>query len=204
MLGKLGCVLCCSGSVVLIIHAPKAEAVTSRTEFEERLLDPVFVAYVLLVLLLLLVLIVRIAPAHGSSNIMVYICICSLLGSFTVPSSKGLGLVAKDIFAGGPPSGRALALFLALLAVLAASILTQFLFINRALERFSSNTFEAIYYVTFTSSVILASALLFKEWTALNGTDSLAMICGLATTCVGVILLRVSQEALITWKKKTD
>lgn len=164
----------------------------------------VFVAYILLVLILLLMLIMRIAPAHGSSNIMVYICICSLLGSFTVPSSKGLGLVAMDVFAGGAPSGRALALFLALLAVLAASVLTQFLFISRALERFSANTFEAIYYVTFTSSVILASALLFKEWTALNMTDSLAMICGLATTCVGVILLRVSQEALITWKKKTD
>lgn len=161
----------------------------------------VFVVYVLLVLLLLLVLIVRIAPAHGSSNIMVYVCICSLLGSFTVPSSKGLGLVAKDIFTGGPPSGRALLLFLALLAVLGASILTQFLFINRALQRFNANTFEAIYYVTFTASVLLASALLFKEWTALNMTDSLAMICGLATTCVGVILLRVSQEALITWKK---
>lgn len=40
LLGKLGCVLCCSGSVVLIIHAPRTEAVTSRTEFEDRLLDP--------------------------------------------------------------------------------------------------------------------------------------------------------------------
>lgn len=233
LLGKLGCVVCCSGSVMLILHAPKAETVISRMEFEERLLDPgnfapkqslkvaalwclwtdisvffsrpaVFVAYILSVLLLLLVLIVWVAPAHGSSNIMVYICICSLLGSFTVPSSKGLGIVAKDIFMEGPPSSTALALFLALLAVLFISILTQFLFINKALARFSSNTFEAIYYVTFTSSVILASALLFKEWTALNVTDCLAMICGLATICVGVILLRVSQEALITWKKKTD
>lgn len=40
LLGKLGCVLCCCGSVVLIIHAPKAEAVTSRAQLEERLLDP--------------------------------------------------------------------------------------------------------------------------------------------------------------------
>lgn len=32
--------LCCCGSVVLIIHAPKAEAVTSRAELQERLLDP--------------------------------------------------------------------------------------------------------------------------------------------------------------------
>lgn len=40
LLGKLGCVVCCSGSVMLILHAPKAETVTSRMEFEERLLDP--------------------------------------------------------------------------------------------------------------------------------------------------------------------
>lgn len=40
ILGKLGCVLCCCGSVVLVIHAPKAEAVTSRLELEERLSDP--------------------------------------------------------------------------------------------------------------------------------------------------------------------
>ncbi|KAM7013069.1 magnesium transporter NIPA2-like [Tautogolabrus adspersus] len=40
ILGKLGCVLCCCGSVVLIIHAPKAETVTTRLELEERLSDP--------------------------------------------------------------------------------------------------------------------------------------------------------------------
>ncbi|XP_076582684.1 magnesium transporter NIPA1 isoform X1 [Chaetodon auriga] len=204
ILGKLGCVLCCCGSVVLIIHAPKAEAVTSRLELEERLLDPGFVLYSLLVALLLVILIVWVAPAHGTSNIMVYVSICSLLGSFTVPSSKGLGLVAQDVFGGGPSSGGALALFLGLLGTLAVSILIQFFFINKALQCFSSNVFEAIYYVTFTSTVILASALLFKEWTALTLTDSLAMLCGLATVCVGVVLLRISQEALLTWKKKTD
>ncbi|XP_045906258.1 magnesium transporter NIPA1 isoform X4 [Micropterus dolomieu] len=204
ILGKLGCVLCCCGSVVLISHAPKAGAVTSRLELEERLSDPVFVMYALLVVLLLVILIVWIAPAHGTSNIMVYVAICSLLGSFTVPSSKGLGLVSQDVFGEGPPSSRALALFLGLLGTLAVSILIQFFFISKALECFSSNMFDAIYYVTFTSTVILASALLFKEWTALTLADSLAMLCGLTTVCVGVILLRISQEALIIWKKKTD
>ncbi|KAK5604275.1 hypothetical protein CRENBAI_020152 [Crenichthys baileyi] len=201
ILGKLGCIICCCGSVVLIIHAPKAVE-TSREELEERLLDPVFVTYILLVVLLLITLIAWVAPAHGTSNIMVYVAICSLLGSFTVPSSKGLGLVAHDVFGEGPPNSRALALFLVLLGVLAVSILIQFFFINKALECFSSNIFEAIYYVTFTSTVIFASALLFKEWTELTVTDSLAMLCGLVTVCVGVILLRISQEAVITWKEK--
>ncbi|CAG5861987.1 unnamed protein product [Menidia menidia] len=201
ILGKLGCVLCCCGSVVLIIHAPKAEA-TSRLELEDRLSDPgVFAIYLLLVVLLLITLIVWIAPAHGKSNILVYVAICSLLGNFTVPCSKGLGLVAPDAFSEGPASGRALALFLGLLGTLAASVLIQFFYINKALECFSSNVFEAIYYVAFTSTVIFASALLFKEWTSLVLTDSLAMLCGLATVCVGVVLLRLSQDALITWKK---
>lgn len=166
----------------------------------------VFVMYAVLVVLLLLVLIVWVTPAHGTSNIMVYVAICSLLGTFTVPSSKGLGLVAPDVFSKGATSGSggAVALLAGLVAVLAVSILTQFYFINKALECFSSNMFEGIYYVTFTSTVIVASALLFREWTALTATDSLAMLCGLATMCVGVILLRISHEASIIWKKKTD
>uniref|UniRef100_A0A3Q2QM91 NIPA magnesium transporter 1 n=1 Tax=Fundulus heteroclitus TaxID=8078 RepID=A0A3Q2QM91_FUNHE len=201
ILGKLGCVICCCGSVVLIIHAPKAAA-ASRELLEERLSDPVVLTYILLVLVLLVVLIAWAAPAHGATNIMVYVAICSLLGSFTVPSSKGLGLLAPAVFGKGPSDGGALALFLGLLAALAVSVLIQFVFINKALECFSSNIFEAVYYVTFTSTVILASALLFREWTELTLTDSLAMLCGLTTVCVGVILLRISQEAAITWKGK--
>lgn len=206
LLGKLGCVLCCCGSVVLIIHAPKAEAVTSRAHLEERLLDPVFVMYAFLVLLLLFALIVLVAPSHGKSNIMVYVSICSLLGSFTVPSSKGLGLAAQDVFGGssGQQSDGALALLVGLAAVLAVSLLIQFYFINKALERFSSNAFEAIYYVTFTTTVIMASALLFREWTALTPVDCLAVLCALATVCVGVVLLRISHEASVIWRTKTD
>lgn len=162
----------------------------------------VFVIYAVLVVLMLILLIVWVAPAHGTSNILVYVAICSLLGSFTVPSSKGLGLVAHDVFGDEPQSSQALALFLGLLGTLAASILIQFFFINKALEAFSSNVFEAIYYVAFTSTVILASAILFREWTALTASDSLAMLCALTTVCVGVVLLRISQEALLTWKQK--
>lgn len=152
--------------------------------------------------MLLIILVVWIVPAHGTSNILVYVSICSLLGNFTVPCSKGLGLVAPDAFEEGPSSNKALALLLGLLVTLAVSILTQFYFINKALECFSSNIFDAIYYVTFTSTVIFASAILFKEWTALTVADSLAMLCSLTVVCVGVVLLRISQGALISWKKE--
>ncbi|KAG5852725.1 magnesium transporter NIPA1 isoform X1 [Anguilla anguilla] len=201
ILGKLGCMLCCTGSVMLVIHAPKSENVTTRAELEDRLGDPVLLAYISVVVLLLIVLIVWLAPVYGSSNIMVYVAICSLLGSFTVPSSKGLGMVAPEAFAGGPDNAGALCLFLGLLGTLAVSILIQFTFINKALESFSSNIFEAIYYVTFSSTVILSSAVVLREWRGVGLVDCLGVLCGLATVSAGVFLLRVSQEASLTWKQ---
>uniref|UniRef100_A0A672KPW2 NIPA magnesium transporter 1 n=1 Tax=Sinocyclocheilus grahami TaxID=75366 RepID=A0A672KPW2_SINGR len=141
-------------------------------------------------------------PSHGKSNIMVYVGICSLLGSFTVPSSKALGLAAQEAFSETPTSdSRALYLFLGLLGILVVSILIQFTYINKALESFSSNMFEAIYYVTFTSCVILASAILFREWTALRIMDCLGILCGFVTVSVGVALLHISQEAKLSWSQ---
>ncbi|XP_010897781.2 magnesium transporter NIPA1 isoform X2 [Esox lucius] len=202
VLGKMGCALCCCGSVVLIIHSPTSESVTNSLELEERLADPVFVIYTSLVVLLLAVLIVWVAPAHGRSNIMVYVSICSLLGSFTVPGSKGLGLAFQDAFNGGPSSSRALCLFVGLLGTLVISVFIQFTFISKALESYGSHMFEAIYYVTFTSTVITASAILFREWTAVGVVDCLGMVCGLTTVAVGVLLLHISSEASVTWGEK--
>lgn len=160
----------------------------------------VFLSFITLVLLMLVLLISWLSPVYGKSNILVYVGICSLLGSFTVPSCKGLGLAAREAFGGdASPDRGALLLFLGMLGILLVSILTQFTFINRALESFSSSVFEAAYYVAFTSSVILSTAILFKEWEELGALDCLGILCGFVTISVGVTLLRVSQEAVLTW-----
>ncbi|XP_043927992.1 magnesium transporter NIPA1 isoform X2 [Protopterus annectens] len=191
LLGKMGCLLSCAGSVILIIHAPKSDSVTSQTELEEKLVHPVFVGYLCIVLLLLILLMFWIAPAYGPANIMVYISICSLLGSFTVPSSKGIGLAAQNAFSGSESSERAWYLFLALLTVLTCSILIQFKYINKALQHFDSSVFAATYYVVFTILVLLASAILFREWNKVGIIDCLGMLCGFTTVSVGIILIQV-------------
>ncbi|NWI79583.1 NIPA1 protein, partial [Dryoscopus gambensis] len=150
-------------------------------------MDAIFVGYLCIVLLMLLLLIFWIAPAHGPTNIMVYISICSLLGSFTVPSTKGIGLAAQDIFHNNPSSQRALYLCLVLLAVLGCSIIIQFRYINKALECFDSSVFGAIYYVVFTTLVLLASAILFREWSNVGVVDFLGMACGFTTVSIGIV-----------------
>ncbi|XP_048388818.1 magnesium transporter NIPA1 isoform X1 [Stegostoma tigrinum] len=198
LLGKLGCLLSCAGSIVLLIHAPTTENVTSRLQLEEKLADPVFLGYICIIFALLILLIFWIAPSHGSTNILVYIGICSLLGSFTVPSSKGIGLVAQDAFSDNPSSRRALCLFVILLVTLVFSILIQFIYINKALQYFDSSIFSAIYYVVFTTLVILASAILFREWSDVGFVDFLGMLSGFITVSVGIILLQVFKEFSIS------
>lgn len=51
-----------------------------------------FLVYVALVLVLCAVLVLYCCPRFGQSNILVYIGICSLLGTFTVSSVKGLAI----------------------------------------------------------------------------------------------------------------
>ncbi|KAM4700084.1 magnesium transporter NIPA1 isoform 1-T2 [Discoglossus pictus] len=200
-LGKLGCLLSCVGSIILIIHSPKSEAVTSGVEIEEKLTNPVFLCYLLVVLLLLIFLIFWIAPVHGNKNIMVYIGICSLLGSFTVPCAKSIGLVAQDAFGNNPSSSKAAYLFLTLIAVLGCSILIQFRYINKALEFFDSCIFSAIYYVAFTTFVLLATAILFQEWTKVGAVDFLAMVCGFTTVSSGVVLIQVFKEFTVNLRE---
>ncbi|XP_053311170.1 magnesium transporter NIPA1 [Spea bombifrons] len=200
-LGKLGCLLSCVGSIILVIHSPKSENITSRVELEEKITNPVFLIYLCVVLLMLMLLIFWIAPAHGNKNIMVYIGVCSLLGTFTVPCTKGIGLVAQDAFANNPSSARATYLFLSLLGVLGCSVLIQFRYINKALESFDSCIFSAIYYVTFTTLVLLATAILFQEWTKVGAVDILAIICGFTTISTGVVLIQMFKEFSISFRE---
>lgn len=40
ILGKLGCLLCLLGSILLVIHAPEEQEVTSLQDMTDKLLDP--------------------------------------------------------------------------------------------------------------------------------------------------------------------
>ncbi|XP_077462817.1 magnesium transporter NIPA1 [Stigmatopora argus] len=192
ILGKLGCVATCCGCAVLVLHAPTSEGVTSARQLEAGLTDPVFVTYAVLVALTLAVLMARTFRSYPPSGLGAYVAICALLGSFTVPCSKALGLAA---------GGQSPVLFWGLLATLGIGAMLQFFYINKALEAFGSHIFEAVYFAAFTASALVSSALLFGEWTALTAADWLAALSGLATVCVGVALLRISQEASFSWKQ---
>lgn len=82
-------------------YAKKFSVAYLTLQFCNNIFFAVFVTYAVIVLLVSLYLIFYVAPRHGTSNVMVYISICSLLGSFSVSCVKGVGLAFKEWAAGG-------------------------------------------------------------------------------------------------------
>uniref|UniRef100_A0A453HJX3 Probable magnesium transporter n=1 Tax=Aegilops tauschii subsp. strangulata TaxID=200361 RepID=A0A453HJX3_AEGTS len=91
---------------------------------------------------------------------MVYIGVCSLLGSLTVMSVKALGIALKLTFSGVNqlfyPQTWAFAL------IVATCVSTQINYLNKALDTFNTAVVSPIYYVMFTSLTIIASVIMFK------------------------------------------
>lgn len=191
-LGKIGCVLAILGSTNIVIHAPQKEEVDSLDEMGEKLRDPLFLSYALIILAISLFLIFYMAPRRGTSNMLIYIAICSLLGSFSVSCVKGVGLVFREFFAGTNVFVKPLTYIL--IIGLVATVSTQINYLNKALDIFNTSMVTPIYYVLFTTAVLACSAILFKEWREMIAKDVIGILIGFLTTVVGIFLLHVYKE----------
>lgn len=188
LLGQIGCWLCILGSTVIVIHSPKSEEVESLDELLEKLRSPIFVTYVILVVFFTFMVVFYYGPRYGSRNVLVYISLCSAIGSLTVMSCKGLGLAIQET-----ASGRANDLHhwltYAFFITVVLCIFMQMNYLNKALDLFNTNIVTPVYYVIFTTLVIVASAILFREWTNLSAQDLLGNICGFAIVIIAIFLL---------------
>ena len=158
LLGKIGCAICLLGSTSIVIHSPKEEEVSTMRELADKMQDPVFLVYVGVIAVVVMVLIVYAAPRYGHTNILVYIAVCSLIGSLSVISVKGLGLAIKESITKEEQFSNWLTWFW-LIAVLSC-ISIQLVYLNKSLDIYNTSMVTPIYYVFFTSFVILASSIL--------------------------------------------
>ncbi|XP_033631606.1 magnesium transporter NIPA2-like isoform X2 [Asterias rubens] len=192
ILGKVGCLLCILGSTIMVIHAPQEDAANSLEELVERLKDPAFITYICLVFVVAGVMIFYYAPKYGQQNILIYITICSIIGSLSVMAAKGLGISLKDFFGGTIHLSNPLIWLLVVCLVVFISI--QMNYLNRALDVFNTSVVTPIYYVFFTTSVIVASAILFQEWMLMDPSSVLGTISGFVTIICGIFLLHAFKD----------
>ncbi|KAI9173185.1 hypothetical protein H9P43_007316 [Blastocladiella emersonii ATCC 22665] len=185
--GIMGCALCVIGSVIIILHAPEEVAVKSVDEMLGYAVQPGFIVYTVLVCGISTWLIFKVAPVYGKQNMLVYIAICSLVGSISVMAVKAFGIALKLTFEGNNQLGHVSTWFFAV--VVGVSAVTQMNYFNKALDAYSTNLVTPIYYVMFTTATIVASIVLFQGFNDSSSTDIISVFSGFSTIFIGVFML---------------
>ncbi|KAI9738860.1 MAG: hypothetical protein M1834_008367 [Cirrosporium novae-zelandiae] len=190
--GKVGCLNCILGSVVIVMNAPEESSAGTIQEMQKFVIAPGFLTYAGIIIVGCVFIAFYLGPRYGKRSMMVYISICSLIGGLSVSATQGLGsaIVAQ---ANGTPQFNQWFLYV-LLAFVATTLVTEIIFLNKALNIFNAALVTPTYYVFFTSATIVTSAILFQGF---HGTaTSITTVClGFLQICTGVVLLQLSKSA---------
>ncbi|KAL5542677.1 hypothetical protein UlMin_010387 [Ulmus minor] len=190
--GMLGCVLCMVGSTSIVLHAPQERTITSVKQVWHFATEPGFIVYTCIILVVAGVLIFRFVPRYGKSHMLVYVGICSLMGSLTVMSVKALGIAVKLTFEGSNQFTYYETWIFTVVVIVCC--LLQINYLNKALDTFNTAVISPVYYVMFTTFTILASMIMFKDWDNQNESQIATQLCGFVTILSGTFLLHKTKD----------
>lgn len=187
----MGCALCLIGTVIIVVNAPEDRDIETVDEILSYALQTPFLTYCVFVAAFSAFMMFKVAPQYGRRTPLVYLSICSLVGSISVMSVKAFGIALRLTFNGHNQLTHLSTYAFALLVVLC--IMVQMNYFNKALDQFSTNVVNPIYYVMFTTSTIFASVLLFQGFHT-GGAAAVSLLGGFIVTFLGVYLLNVHRD----------
>ncbi|KAM0031554.1 putative magnesium transporter NIPA [Helianthus debilis subsp. tardiflorus] len=190
--GILGCALCVVGSTTIVLHAPQERQIESVAEVWDLATEPAFVLYAVLVLIFVFIIVFLYIPIYGQTHIMCYIGVCSLVGSLSVMSVKAVGIALKLTFSGMNQLVYPQTWVFTFIVLLC--VITQMNYLNKALDTFNTAVVSPIYYTMFTSLTILASVIMFKDWSGQSPTQIVTELCGFVTILSGTFLLHKTKD----------
>ncbi|CAI0376897.1 unnamed protein product [Linum tenue] len=191
-MGVLGCVSCIVGSVIIVLHAPQEQPLNSVEEVWNLATQPAFLIYIVATVSTVLALVIHFEPRFGQTNMLVYLGICSLMGSITVVSIKAIGIAIKLTLDGiNQITCPQTWLFITVAAI---CVITQLNYLNKALDTYNAAVVSPVYYVMFTTLTIVASAIMFKDWEGQDASSIASEICGFITVLTGTIILHSTRD----------
>ncbi|KAM0195299.1 hypothetical protein ACHAPQ_003112 [Fusarium lateritium] len=192
MVGKVACFLCIVGSVVIVMNAPHSSSVSDIQEMQKYFITPGFLTYAGLIIVGSVVTALWVAPKYGNKNMLVYISICSWVGGLSVVATQGLG-AAIIAWIDGKPQYKEWFLWVLFVFVI-CTLLTEIIYLNKALNIYNAALVTPTYYVYFTSTTIITSAILFQGFKG-TAQSIVTVVLGFLTICSGVVLLQLSKSA---------
>ncbi|KAI5364122.1 putative magnesium transporter NIPA [Septoria linicola] len=190
--GWVACFLCIVGSVVITLNAPEQSAVANIQEMQSYVIAPGFLAFAGVILVGCAAVAIWVAPKYGKKSMMVYLTICSLIGGLSVVATQGLGATIIAAIGGEQQFNKWFTYVLFVFVI--CTLLTEIIYLNKALNIFNAALVTPTYYVYFTSSTIITSAVLFRGF---HGTTNqiIDVVMGFLTICSGVVLLQLAKSS---------
>jgi drug/metabolite transporter (DMT)-like permease len=201
--GKIGCFQCVVGATILVLFAPHEGNLTqTAAEFWQYAFHPVFVSYFCFCVIASLVLTFYCVPRFAQKNVLVYITLCSIGGSFLVLFTQGFGSALVYSIANPQNQQFASPGFWVLAVGVILGCIYQIYWLNLALATFNTAVVTPVYYVLFTTMTMVSSCFLFRRFAAEGGApEIIATLLGVAVIASGVALLYDFNRDLL---KQTD
>lgn len=132
-----GCALCIAGGSVVVLATPHNGRELDTEGFIHAVSATSFVVYLTSLIALVLIML-GLQDTYGHRHVAYYVLLCSLLGSVTVLSCKGVATFLNLWLCCGAPSPFGEPVLYLLLLVLGATCVLQIRYLNEAMERFGN------------------------------------------------------------------
>ncbi|KAL8750855.1 MAG: hypothetical protein Q9184_006269 [Pyrenodesmia sp. 2 TL-2023] len=192
--GKVGCLMCILGSIIIVLNAPAHSAVANIQEMQRFVIAPGFLSFAGVIIVGCVFIALWAGPRYGKKSMLVYLSICSLIGGLSVVATQGLGsAVVAQIKGCEGPQFKQWFLYVLFVFVI-VTLVTEIVYLNKALNIFNAALVTPTYYVFFTSSTIITSAVLFRGFAG-SVKSIITVVLGFLQICAGVVLLQLSKSS---------
>ncbi|KAL8854128.1 MAG: hypothetical protein Q9221_001050 [Calogaya cf. arnoldii] len=173
-----------AGAVVVVLSAKDSETKMGPHHIWLAITRWEFELYLGITAALIIILIWA-SGKYGHKSILIDLGLVGLFGGYTALSTKGVASLLSDTL------WRTLTFPITylLLAVLIGSAVMQIRYINRALQRFDSTQVIPTQFVLFTLSVIIGSAVLYRDFESATAARVGKFVGGCLLTFLGVYLI---------------
>jgi drug/metabolite transporter (DMT)-like permease len=177
----LGVLIAVGGCVVVVLSASDSNPKLTPDAIWTLVTQWEFETYLGVTCTLIVVLMVA-SNKIGEKTILIDIGLVGLFGGYTALSTKGVAsLLTYSIW-----RVVTFPITYLLVAVLVVTAVMQIKYINRALQRFNATMVIPTQFVCFTISVIVGSAVLYRDFERQTPADGIKFGCGCALTFFGV------------------
>jgi magnesium transporter len=185
-----GVVVAVGGAVTVVLSAKQKEKKLGPHEVIGAITTTEFEVYMGVTFVLIGIL-AWASPKYGNRTILVDLGLVGLFGGYTALSTKGVASMLSSTLW----KAFTTPITYALVAVLIGTAIMQVRYVNKALQRFDSTQVIPVQFVLFTLSVIIGSAVLYRDFEKTTAERAIKFVGGCLLTFFGVFLITSGRDS---------